>query len=128
MKRILGTVLTAAIAVTLVGCVVDAPRGYQQPYHSGGDYGYSDGRDDDRHDHRRRDRDDDRRVKIVCASKDGRPNRCRADFRIKYAEVDKRYSNSPCTYGRSWGYDGNEIWVDRGCRARFSLTPAGRWR
>ena len=49
-------------------------------------------------------------------------------YQIQRAEVDKRYSGSPCEYGRSWGFDGNEIWVDRGCRARFVVTPAGRWQ
>lgn len=130
MTGILRTILGAAIAATvLAGCVVD-PRhggyrrgGYQQPYYPDDRGSYDDRQYRDRHD-----RDDDRRPTLVCASKDGRANRCRTDFRIKYAEVDKRYSNSPCEYGRSWGYDSNEVWVDRGCRARFKLTPAGHGR
>ena len=65
---------------------------------------------------------------IVCASKDGRPTQCPTGFPIKGAELDKRYSGSPCEYGRTWGYERGQVWVDRGCRARFRLYPAGRWR
>ena len=134
MKSIFATVLAATAAATLTGCIVE-PRhgyrhgGYQQPYYSDDDRRYYDDRDDDwHHHHGKKHRDDDRLPTLVCASKDGRPNRCRTEFPIRSAEVDKRYSNSPCTYGRTWGYDGNEVWVDRGCRARFRLVPAGRWR
>jgi DUF3011 family protein len=124
MKRRLGMVLATAIAATaLAGCVVDPYRHgrYDRPYDSG--YGY----DDDRH-HHDNDRGDYKLPTLVCASKDGRAERCHTDFPIQRAEVDKRYSGSPCEYGRSWGYDHDEVWVDRGCRARFVLTPAGRWR
>ena len=34
-----------------------------------------------------------------------------------------RLSDSPCTQGRSWGYNRHEIWVDNGCRAVFEV----RW-
>ena len=111
----------AIVAAGIAGCVVDPyydrpQRGYDRPYDA---YGY----------HPPKHRDEDYQLPtIVCASKDGRANRCRTDFEIKRAEVDKRYSGSPCDYGRSWGYDRNEVWVDRGCRARFRLLPAGRWR
>ncbi len=126
MHRTMGTLISVALAATVfAGCVVDPyynqPRpygGYRPPYQEG--Y-YPPPKHHDRdHDH------DNDRAKIVCASKDGRPNRCYTDFPIARAEVDKRYSGSPCEYGRSWGYDRNEIWVDRGCRARFEVTPAGR--
>jgi hypothetical protein len=125
MRHLVGAALAAALlAGTLTGCVAD--RGY---------YGYDDHRRDqyDRpydqygyHPPKRPPREEYELPKIVCASKDGRPNRCATDFPIKRAEVDKRYSGSPCEYGRSWGYDRNEIWVDRGCRARFVVVPAGR--
>ncbi len=131
MKRMIGKVIgVAAVAAAISGCVVDPyynQRRHNAPYSSGYDYGYND-RDDDRKVKHKHDRDDYKLPTVVCASKDGRANRCRTDFRIQRAEVDKRYSGSPCEYGRSWGFDGNEIWVDRGCRARFVVTPAGRWQ
>jgi hypothetical protein len=33
--------------------------------------------------------------------------------------VIQQLSSSPCREGYTWGYAGNQIWVDRGCRARF---------
>ena len=135
MRRTIGTVVGAALVATVVaGCLVRPYYGdrrydtsYNTPYHSGYDYHYNDRyhEDDwDQHHHR----DDGDRPTIVCASQDGQAHRCRTDFPIRHAEVDKRYSNSRCDYGRSWGYDSNAIWVDRGCRARFVVTPAGGWR
>jgi hypothetical protein len=123
-------VLGALFGVSaLAGCVVDP--GYNHHYGGGYNGSYDDrnyGYDDDRRDHHHHDHDDGKLPTLVCASQDGRAARCRTDFKIKRADIDKRYSNSPCEYGRSWGYDSGEVWVDRGCRARFVLTPAGRWR
>ena len=31
-------------------------------------------------------------------------------------------SGSPCVQGQTWGFDRSGIWVDRGCRAEFSVT------
>ena len=109
-----------ALATLIAGCYVDPydhrhGRGYDDRYYD--DRGYDDDRHGDRHD----DRD---YPTIVCASKDGRPARCRTDFRIESAEIDKRYSGSPCEYGRSWGFDHDEVWVDNGCRARFRVYPS----
>jgi Protein of unknown function (DUF3011) len=121
-----------ALATLFAGCYVD--HGYDRRYGHGYDSGHYDDRghyedhgsyDDDRHG--RHDRDHDSPT-IVCASKDGRAARCRTDFRIESAEIDKRYSGSPCDYGRSWGFDHDEVWVDRGCRARFRLYPSRGWR
>ncbi len=36
----------------------------------------------------------------------------------------RRLGPSPCEAGRGWGREGATIWVDRGCRAEFSVTPA----
>lgn len=128
MRRVLGVLIGAVIAAaTFDGCVVDPydhgryHHGDARPYEEEGFY------PPPSH-HHHDDRDDDRLPTLVCASNDGRPARCFTDFPITRADVDKRYSGSPCEYGRSWGYDRNEVWVDRGCRARFVLTPAGRWR
>ena len=122
MRHVLGIAAAAACALGLVGCVVhhhdryDDDR-YDRPYDA---YGY--------HPPKRPPREEYELPTLVCASKDGRATRCPTDFPIKRADLDKRYSGSPCEYGRSWGYDRNEVWVDRGCRARFVLVPEGRWR
>jgi hypothetical protein len=115
--RLLGLALVSVVAA---GCVVD-------PYYAGR-HGrpapYDDRYDYDRPPPNRHDRDDYDLPTIVCASKGGRPKRCHTDFEIRGADLEKRYSGSPCEFGRSWGWDRNEVWVDRGCRARFTLYPA----
>lgn len=135
-NRTIGSVLVAAIAATiLAGCMVEPNRGrYYRSYDQ--QYGYDqryEGRDYDyRRPQEHYDRDWDKKnyklPTIVCASKNGKPNRCRTNVAIRRADLDKKYSGSPCTYGRTWGYDQNEVWVTDGCRARFVLTPAGRRR
>ena len=124
MGRTSGLWLGCALAATLLaGCVADP---YYDRHHHHGYYddrpAYDEPPPNYAHPH------DYKLPTIVCASKDGHPNRCPTDFAIRRADVDKRYSGSPCEYGRSWGYDRNEIWVDRGCRARFVVVPADRWR
>lgn len=37
----------------------------------------------------------------------------------EHVEVRRQLSNAPCAYGRSWGVDRREVWVDGGCRADF---------
>lgn len=140
--RTIGAFVAAALAATvLAGCVIPEPGRGGRYYREGYDDRYRyDQRQDDRHgydyDYRPpreySDRDWDKKnyklPTLVCASKNGKPNRCRTNVAIRRADLDKRYSGSPCTYGRTWGYDANEVWVTDGCRARFVLTPAGRWR
>lgn len=33
----------------------------------------------------------------------------------------RQLSDRPCTYGRTWGYDRDHIWVQNGCRAIFEV-------
>lgn len=40
--------------------------------------------------------------------------------------IQKRFSDAPCTLGKSWGYDAGGVWVDRGCRALFVVGEPGR--
>ena len=58
---------------------------------------------------------------LYCASDDGRRNYCGTDTRGGVRMVRQR-SGSPCIQGRTWGYDRNGIWVDRGCRAEFETN------
>lgn len=61
---------------------------------------------------------------ISCSSDDMRRHYCPADVRGGVQLVRQR-SGSPCTFGRTWGFDGRGIWVDRGCRADFQTGSAG---
>ncbi len=35
----------------------------------------------------------------------------------------RQTSQSPCVQGRSWGYTGHRIWVDKGCEGDFAYIP-----
>jgi hypothetical protein len=56
--------------------------------------------------------------RVRCNSDDMGPHQCDVG-RIRYAELARQYSGSPCIYGQTWGYRRDFIWVDRGCRADF---------
>jgi hypothetical protein len=62
---------------------------------------------------------------ITCSSDDGKRNYCPADTRGGVQLVKQR-SGSPCTQGYSWGFDRRGIWVDRGCRADFTVNTGYR--
>ncbi len=57
---------------------------------------------------------------FTCASKDGRMSWCgqRVNGR-QHVEIKRQLSDSPCIYGRSWGLQRGDVWVDNGCRAVF---------
>jgi Protein of unknown function (DUF3011) len=57
---------------------------------------------------------------IYCSSDDGRRNFCATDASGGVSLARQR-SNSPCIFGSSWGWDRRGIWVDRGCRADFTI-------
>ena len=57
---------------------------------------------------------------IFCSSDDGRRHQCPADTVNGVTLVTQR-SDAPCVQGRTWGWRRNYIWVDRGCRADFSV-------
>lgn len=57
---------------------------------------------------------------IVCESHDNRYRHCPVRIR-READLVRRLSRSDCVYSRSWGYDVNGIWVDRGCRGEFAV-------
>jgi hypothetical protein len=67
---------------------------------------------------------------IYCASDDGRRNYCYTDVSGGVSLARQR-SGSPCIYGSTWGWDRRGVWVDRGCRADFTIggnnwTPPSR--
>lgn len=60
---------------------------------------------------------------VKCSSKDGDFKRCKVSGikKISNMSVKKRYSDSKCKKGYSYGYDKKSIWVDHGCRAKFNV-------
>lgn len=70
------------------------------------------------------DRDDDRYGyggSVTCESNDGRRRYCPANVGRGRVEIERKLSRADCRYGQSWGADRGGVWVDNGCRARFSI-------
>jgi hypothetical protein len=57
---------------------------------------------------------------FYCASDDMHRHGCSIDTRDGVFIVRQR-SEADCVYNRTWGYDRQGIWVDRGCRADFEV-------
>lgn len=57
---------------------------------------------------------------FTCSSKDSRMVWCgpRVESR-RHIEIRRQLSDSPCIYGRSWGVQRGDVWVNNGCRAVF---------
>jgi hypothetical protein len=58
--------------------------------------------------------------RVTCNSNDMRRNWCNVDTRGG-VRLYKQRSDSPCIQGRTWGFNRDGIWVDRGCRAEFQI-------
>lgn len=56
---------------------------------------------------------------VTCSSENGRRRTCAWNTRYGRPQLLEQLSGSSCREGSSWGYQGNLIWVDRGCRGRF---------
>ncbi len=61
--------------------------------------------------------------RVTCASNNGERVFCESDNRGRVVRMARQISGSPCQEGRTWGWDGRGIWVDRGCRAEFVIIP-----
>ncbi|MBS1871633.1 MAG: DUF3011 domain-containing protein [Acidobacteria bacterium] len=61
---------------------------------------------------------------LVCASNNGERVYCDADTR-NGVTLSRQISGTACVEGRTWGYDNRGVWVDRGCRAEFTVNPRG---
>jgi hypothetical protein len=57
---------------------------------------------------------------VTCSSNDGRRNWCDIGNR-RDVRLSRQISGSPCIQGNTWGVDQRGLWVDRGCRADFSV-------
>ena len=57
---------------------------------------------------------------VICESRDNRYRHCPARI-YREAQLVRQLSSSNCVYYRSWGFDRNGVWVDRGCRGEFAI-------
>jgi hypothetical protein len=57
---------------------------------------------------------------IRCESRNYSRNFCRVDTENNVS-LRRQLSNAPCQRNRTWGFDRNGIWVDRGCSADFDF-------
>ncbi|MFN7727214.1 MAG: DUF3011 domain-containing protein [Rubrivivax sp.] len=62
---------------------------------------------------------------IRCDSRGLGHNFCRVDT-DGHVELVNRHSLFSCREGRSWGYDGRGVWVDKGCSATFRVGRHNR--
>jgi hypothetical protein len=58
---------------------------------------------------------------VYCPSDYMQRNFCPMDTRDGVFIIRQR-SEADCVYNRTWGYDRDRIWVDRGCRADFEIV------
>lgn len=57
---------------------------------------------------------------LTCESKDRTKRRCGTTIDHD-AVLHRQLSGMVCEEGRSWGWNADGIWVDKGCRAEFSV-------
>jgi hypothetical protein len=57
---------------------------------------------------------------ITCSSDNGKRNFCNTNGG-RDVRMTRQISGSACIQGQTWGYDNRSVWVDRGCRAEFSV-------
>lgn len=57
---------------------------------------------------------------VVCESQNNTRSVCKTPTGAGVA-VMRQLSQNACVRGRTWGYDGESIWVDQGCRAEFVI-------
>lgn len=58
--------------------------------------------------------------RAFCDSINGRYQHCPIRG-LRDVQLVRVLSRSRCDFGHSWGFDRHGIWVDRGCRAEFSV-------
>jgi len=61
---------------------------------------------------------------ITCNSRDSEYNYCRVHTEDQVI-LSRQLSSSDCIEGQTWGYDRHGVWVDRGCRAEFTVGRSG---
>lgn len=61
---------------------------------------------------------------FICESRRNAYTECRTTVRGR-AVLEEQLSREPCVEGRTWGNRQGLVWVDRGCRGRFSMERGG---
>ncbi len=61
---------------------------------------------------------------ITCSSNGSQYTYCRVHTEDQ-VRLSRQLSSTDCIEGQSWGYDRHGIWVDRGCRAEFTVGRSG---
>lgn len=66
---------------------------------------------------------------VYCPSDDMRRNFCSINT-LDGVFIVRQRSEADCVFNRTWGYDRDRIWVDRGCRADFEIVDRrdNEWR
>ena len=66
---------------------------------------------------------------VYCPSDYMQLNSCPVDT-LDGVFIIRQRSEADCVFNRTWGYDRDRIWVDRGCRADFEIVDRRRheWR
>jgi hypothetical protein len=59
--------------------------------------------------------------RISCESRGFQYAFCGSGQRIARAWLDEQRSRAPCIQGESWGFQGNGVWVDKGCSGVFAF-------
>jgi len=62
---------------------------------------------------------------FYCASNDFNFHGCQVNT-FGGVRLIRQRSEAPCVFGQTWGYDDRGIWVDRGCRADFTVGARDR--
>lgn len=65
---------------------------------------------------------------LTCESNDYRRGECQLRYNNPRVRVERQLSTGAgqCISGRTFGVDGEVLWVDGGCRAVFEIIPRGR--
>jgi hypothetical protein len=59
---------------------------------------------------------------VTCSSTHDSYRTCAWNSRYGRPRLIETLSKTQCVEGRTWGYRGNNIWVDGGCRGRFGAS------
>jgi hypothetical protein len=61
---------------------------------------------------------------VICESRDGSYQYCPVDT-SGGVRLTRQLSTQGCWQNDTWGFDANQIWVNRGCRAEFQVGSQG---